>query len=474
MSELGSTTHPLRVAIIGAGPAGFYTAAELLKRVPAVEIDFFDRLPTPYGLVRAGVAPDHQKIKSVTRVFERIAADEAVRFFGSVELGRHLDVADLRRFYHQIVYSTGAQTDRPLGIPGEELAGSYTATEFVGWYNGHPDFRQRQFDLSGQSAAIIGVGNVALDVARVLARDPDELAQTDIADYALEALRRSQVREVVILGRRGPAQAAFTTAELKEFGELAGVDVTAVPEEIDLDPLSREAVAQFPDRNVSRNLEVLEGYARNAAGGHERRVTFRFLVSPVAVIGSGAGRAAGLKVVRNRLEPSPSGSLRAVATGEFETIPADLVFSSIGYRGVPLPGVPFNERWGVILNEKGRVLEPGSLTPITGEYAAGWIKRGPVGVIGTNKPDALETVVQMVADLEAGCTNEPERPERESVEDFVAARQPDYFSFADWLRLDEIERQRGEARGRPRVKLTDVDEMVRLVKNRPPISRGND
>ena len=426
-----------------------------------------DRLPTPYGLVRAGVAPDHQKIKSVTAAFDKTAAHPRFRFFGGVELGKDISVAELRTYYDQIVYTTGAQTDRRMGIPGEDLPGSHPATEFVAWYNGHPDYRDLQFDLSQERVAVVGVGNVAVDVARILSRTPAELEKTDIADHALEALRQSRVREVFLLGRRGAAQAAFTNPELKELGELAGADVVVVPEEVELDALSREALEKTSDRPGFKKVEILQEYARRPASGKPRRLVLRFLVSPVALTADAGGAVGGVRLVRNRLVASATGTIQAQATDRFEELPAGLVFRSVGYRGVPLPGVPFDDKWGVVLNEKGRVLDPDSKEPRIGEYTAGWIKRGPTGVIGTNKPDALETVTAMLEDAAGGRTLAPPEPGRGAPERLLRQRQPHVVSYPDWLRLNSLEVERGRARGRPRVKFTRVDEMLGALGNRP-------
>src|SRR5207248_5435342 len=262
----------------------------------------------------------------------------------------------------------GRQTDRRMGIPGEDLEGSHPATEFVAWYNGHPDYRDCRFDLSQERAAVVGVGNVAIDVARILCRSPQELATTDIADHALEALRSSRIKEVYLLGRRGPAQAAFTNPEVKELGELADADVTARPDEVELDPLSRAAVERSQDRATQKKVEILKAYARRQPTGKSRRLTLRFLVSPVDLIADGAGGVAALRLVRNELYATSTGALQPRATGHFENLPVGLVFRSVGYRGVPLPGVPFNESWGVILNDKGRVLDSDTKQPIVGEY----------------------------------------------------------------------------------------------------------
>jgi ferredoxin--NADP+ reductase len=464
---LGTAEQPLRVAVVGAGPAGFYVAEHLLRRGDlVVDVDVFDRLPTPYGLVRAGVAPDHQKIKAVTAAFDKVAAHPRVRFFGGVELGKDLTVVDLRGHYHQIVYTTGAQTDRRMEIPGEDLPGSHPATEFVAWYNGHPDYRDCQFDLSQERVAVVGVGNVAVDVARILCRTADELAATDIAEHALEALRHSQVREVYLLGRRGAAQAAFTNPEIKELGELPNADIAVKTDEVELDPLSREALETGNDRAGAKKVEILQSYARRPPTGKPRRLIVRFLVSPVAVLDNGAGAVGGIRLVRNRLVTSAAGTIQAQPTNEFEDLVAGLVFRSVGYRGVPLPGVPFDAKWGVVLNEKGRVLDPDTKQPLAGEYTAGWIKRGPTGVIGTNKPDAAETVIGMLEDVASGHTLEPPGADPAAVERLVRQRQPDYVAYADWLRLNDLEVARGRARGCPRVKFTRVDEMLEVLGDR--------
>jgi ferredoxin--NADP+ reductase len=410
--------------------------------------------------VRAGVAPDHQKIKAVTAAFDKVAAHPRFRFFGGVELGRHLSVDDLRAHYHMIVYTTGAQTDRRMGIPGEDLQRSHAATEFVAWYNGHPDYRDLTFDLSQERAAVVGVGNVAADVARILSRTPEELATTDIADYALEALAASRIREVHVLGRRGPAQAAFTNPEVKELGELAGADVTARPEEVEPDDLTRQALERNPDRATQKKVDILKEFARRTPTGKPTRLVMRFLVSPVELRDDGGGGVGGMRLVKNRLYATATGTLQPKPTGEFEELAVGLVFRSVGYRGVPLPGVPFNDDWGVILNEKGRVLDAQTKHPLVGQYTAGWIKRGPTGVIGTNKPDAVETVTGMLEDLARDIHLRPADPSPEAVERLVRERQPQYLSYRDWLRLDELETRRGKETGRPRVKFTRVKDML--------------
>jgi len=460
MTQPGTESNPLRVAIIGAGPTGFYTAEHLFKQKGlVVDIDMFERLPTPFGLVRGGVAPDHQKIKSVTKVFDRTATNPRFRFFGNVEFGRDVMLDDLRAHYHQIVFTTGAQTDRSLGIPGEDLSGSHAATEFVAWYNGHPDYVDRQFDLSQERVTVIGVGNVAMDVARILARTPEELAQTDIADYALDALSRSKVKEITILGRRGPAQAAFTNPEIKELGELTDAEIHVLPDETELDPLSQAALDQSNDRAAMKKVDILQAYAARSLEEKLRRITVRFLVSPVELMGTD-GQVDCMRLVKNELVTTDNGRLSAQPTDVFEELPVGLVFRSVGYRGVPLPGVPFNDRWGVIPNERGRVINPDTEAPVLGEYTAGWIKRGPSGIIGTNKPDALETVNCMLDDLKNGQVLASDHPDVADAEALVRKRQPNVFSFEDWLKLNEIEVSRGQKVRRPRIKFTRIEDML--------------
>jgi ferredoxin--NADP+ reductase len=463
MTPPGDSSTPLHVAIIGSGPAAFYAADHLLKQPGlAVAVDMFDRIPTPFGLVRAGVAPDHQKIKTVVKAFNQIASNPAFRFYGNVEFGKHIMLDDLRAHYHMIVYCTGAQTDRQMGIPGEHLPGSHPATEFVAWYNGHPDYCHLQFDLSQERVAVVGVGNVAIDVARILCLTPDELRTTDMADYAVEALSHSRVREIHLLGRRGPAQAAFTNPEIKEVGELADADVIVRPDEVVLDPLSQAELASNQDRATQKKVEMLQAYAQRAPAGRARRLVVRFLVSPVELLGDGDGdgHVTHMRLVRNVLVASGSGSLSAKATDQFEEMPVGLVFRSVGYRGVALPGVPFYDKWGVILNEKGRVLDTETRQHHVGEYTSGWIKRGPSGVIGTNKPDSVETVECMLADLKAGSYLQPSEPGAAAMEALVRSRQPQFFSYADWQKLDALEQECGKAQGRPRVKFVSVEEML--------------
>ena len=438
----------VRIAIIGSGPAGSYAAGHLLRHTePDLHVDLFERLPTPWGLVRAGVAPDHPKIKSVTRLYERTAEHPRLRLFANVELGRHLTVDDLRRHYHAIIYAVGTPTDRPLGIPGEDLAGSYPATEFVGWYNGHPDFCDHSFDLRGERAIVIGAGNVALDVARMLVLTHGELAVTDIADHALDSLEHSGVREVLVVGRRGPEQAAFTNPELLELGELVDADVIVEEAELALADGIEDPAA---DTTARRNVEIMRRYAARPPAGHRRRVVLRFLLSPVEI--RGEGRIESVVFARNALEAGPDGTLRARATDERIEVPASAVFRAIGYRGTPLADVPFDEHRGVIANDGGRVRR--------GEYVVGWAKRGPSGVIGTNKKDATETVEVLLADLAAGELLEPEPIGDETLEAFIRERRPELVDYEGWVRIDRHEQERGEPHGRPRVKLTRLEELL--------------
>jgi ferredoxin--NADP+ reductase len=459
-----SDARPVRVAVIGAGPAGFYAAGHLLKdSEERVEVDMLERLPTPWGLVRSGVAPDHPKIKSVTRVYEKTAGHPRFRYFGNVELGRHVSREELLEHYHALVYATGAPIDRPLGISGEELPGSWPATEFVGWYNGHPDHPDLDFDLSCERAVVIGNGNVALDVARMLTLSHAELAGTDTADHALETLDRSAIREVLVVGRRGPAQAAFTNPELRELGELADADVIVDAAELER---ALETPEPYASATAKQNVELLRGYAQRTPTARRRRIVLRFLLSPVEIHAGGDGRVAAVTLARNELVAGSDGRLRAEATGELERIPAGLVLRAIGYRGLPLPGVPFDESRAVIRNDGGRVLgEEGTLR---GEYTVGWIKRGPTGVIGTNKKDAQETVDAIFADLAGGRLHEPPAPDPAELDATLHARQPELVTYSGWSEIDRHERERGESAGRPRVKLTRIEEMLRVAAEQTP------
>lgn len=449
-----------RVAVIGSGPSGFYTADAIFKAQAGARVDIFDRLPVPFGLVRGGVAPDHQKIKSVTKVYDKIAANPGFRFFGNVKLGRDIQVEDLTARYDQIVYTFGCESDNKLGAPGEDLAGVYSATEFVGWYNGHPDYRDRTFDLSGSKrVALIGNGNVAMDVARVLLQSPDRVAPTDIADYAVATLRGSTVEEVILLGRRGPAQAAFSPKEIAEIAELDGVDVVVRADEAELDELSTQWLEAEGARSQQRNVKFVQETAAKGEGDSPRKLRCRFLVSPTEILGD-AGRVTAIRVDNMELRADDSGTPRPKSKGTAEDLDVDLVFKAIGYRGIPVPGVPFEERKGIVPNAEGRVLEaPGGAT-VTGQYVAGWCKRGPTGLIGTNSADAKATVTAMLADRNDGATLAPNAGD---IADRLVALGIDSVSWADWERLDAWELAEGQKRGKLRHKLASIDEMMRVI-----------
>jgi ferredoxin--NADP+ reductase len=442
-----------RAVVVGAGPSGFYTTDQLLDA--GFEVDLIDALPTPFGLVRAGVAPDHPKIKSVTRVYEKTAAKPGFRFYGGVELGSDITRADLLARYHAVVYAFGTADDNRLGIPGEDRPGSYPATRFVAWYNGHPHAAGEHFDLSARRAVVIGNGNVAIDVARMLVLEPRELAPTDTADHALSALATAQIEEVVVIGRRGPAQAAFTTPELRELGELARADVHVEPDEAELDPHSEQWLESSGDATAKRNVKLLREYAALAPGGKTHRISLRFLRSPLAVLGEGETEpVTGVRLARNRIEPDGRGGLRAVATGEVEELECGLVLRSIGYRGRPVDDVPFDAARGLIRNVGGRVCDEESRSH-RGEYVVGWIKRGPSGVIGTNKKDATDTVAKIVEDAAIGALAEPVEHDR----DWLRGTVPTAVEWSGWQSIDERERQAGEPQGRPRVKLVTLPEL---------------
>lgn len=451
--------RPYHVAIIGSGPSGFFAAASLLKAADTnedvdVAVDMLEMLPTPWGLVRSGVAPDHPKIKSISKQFEKTAADPRFRFFGNLVVGEHVQAGELAERYDAVIYAVGAQSDRSLNIPGEELPGSISAVDFVGWYNAHPNFEQSTPDLSGARAVVVGNGNVALDVARILVTDPDVLGQTDIADHALESLRPCGVGEVVVIGRRGPLQTAFTTLELRELGDLEGVDVIVDPAQ--LEGITDEDAAAA-GKTAKQNIKVLQGYAtREPRPGH-RRIVLRFMTSPIEI--KGEGRVEQIVLGRNELVTDSDGRVSAKDTGEREVLPVQLVVRSVGYRGVPTPGLPFDEKTATIPNTAGRV--EGSRN----EYVVGWIKRGPTGVIGTNKKDSQDTVDTLLADLARAAEGELAdftQDHADEIAAWLASRQPKLVTSAHWDVIDRHERATGEPHGRPRVKLPNVAELLRI------------
>jgi ferredoxin/flavodoxin---NADP+ reductase len=463
---MSAGTRP-RVAIVGAGPAGAFTAAELLRAVGDAEIDLFERLPTPWGLLRGGVAPDHQEIKRLGDRFERETFDRGCRLLANVEVGTDVTHAELLRHYTAVVYATGAQTDKSLGIRGEDLPGSRPATEFVAWYNGHPDYRDLTFDLSARRAVVIGNGNVAADVVRMLTLSVAELQRTDVADHALAALAESRIEEVVVLGRRGPAQAAFTSAELRELGRVDGVDLRVDPAEVELDPVSRGWLDQDGTFTARKNVELLQEFARRPASpGARRRIHLRFLRSPVEI--RGGDRVEAIDVVRNEIVRGDDGLLRARPAGDHvETIECGLVLRSVGYRAVPLPDVPFDERHFVLPNDRGRVLDADG-NALRGVYAVGWIKRGPTGILGTNKRDAVETVRCLVEDLRAGAL--PAAASAGEIDALLAGRRPELVTVDGWRAIDAAELERGRRQERPRTKLASRDELLDAARG-PALTR---
>ncbi len=443
----------LHVAVVGSGPAGVYAADALTRGTTGVTVDVLDRLPAPYGLVRYGVAPDHVKMKSVDAALRKVLERDAVRFVGNVAVGTDLTLDDLRRHYDAVVFATGAAVDRRLGVPGEDLPGSFSATDFVAWYSGHPDAELDRFTLRARRVVVVGVGNVAVDVARVLAKTAAELSPTDVPGHVLDVLDASAVEEVTMVGRRGPAQARFTTKELRELGELANADVIVDPADLALSEADEAAVAE--DRTLRANLEVLRGWAGRSPQGRPRTLTLRFWLRPAAVLGVDA--VSGLRTERTRLAGG-----RLVGTGETVDLPAEMVLRSVGYRGVPLPGLPFDEATGCVPHAAGRVLTEGG--PLPGVYVAGWVKRGPTGVIGTNKSDAAETVATLLTDAD-GLPRAPER-DPDAVLELLCERGVDPVEWTGWQAIDAAEQALGAARGCARVKIADRTTLLSTA--RPP------
>ena len=441
----------LRIAVIGSGPAGIY-AAEALTRKGAASVDVFDALPCPYGLVRYGVAPDHPKIRSIIDTLRTVLEHPLVRFVGNVQVGKDITMDDLRQYYDATIVASGAAVDRRMGIPGEDLPGSVSATDFVAWYNGHPDAPLDRFTLQARTAIVVGMGNVAVDVARILAKSSAELRATDLPDHVLEVLDRSQVRDIAMVGRRGPVQAKFTTKELRELGELPEADVIVDPAELELDEGSEQALATSPA--ARRNLDALRGWAQRPLAGRSRRLFLRFWLRPVEVLGD--DRVTGLMVERTR--PDEHGN--AIGTGETLRLDADMVLRSIGYRGTPLPGLPFDEAAGVVPNLGGRVLLDGAPTP--GWYVAGWIKRGPTGVIGTNRRDAYETVTALLEDA-AVLTRAPDR-EPDAVTQMLAAKGVLAVTWDGWNAIDVAEAERGRAQGRERSRIAQRESLLEAAR----------
>jgi ferredoxin/flavodoxin---NADP+ reductase len=456
MSKLGTEQNPVRIAIVGSGPSGFYATEALFRSQPVVLVDMFERLPSPFGLVRSGVAPDHPKLKQPIQVYQRIADTPQFRFFGNVTVGRDISVGELQACYHAVVFTCGAETDRKLGVAGEDLPGSHTATEFVGWYNGHPDYRDRAFDLSHETAVVIGQGNVAVDVCRILSKTVDELKHTDIAEHALEALAESKIRSIYMIGRRGPAQAKFTHTELRELGELAECDPVVDPGDLELNPASRTELEDRSNRVQIKSYEVLKAFASRPPPTRRRRCYIQFLKSPIEL--KGEVKLECVVLMRNRLEGEPSHQV-ASETGETEELACGVLFRSIGYRGVPIAGVPFDQRRGVFPNRDGRIVE-GERT-VSGLYTAGWIKRGPTGIIGTNREDSVATVNALLADLPS--LEGAAKPGAEGVMTILQGRSVRVVGYADWQQIDAAEVKRGAAVDKPREKFTRVQEMLAVL-----------
>lgn len=449
----------LRVAIVGTGPAGFYAAEHLLNRKDvAVEVEMFDRLPTPFGLVRAGVAPDHPQTKRAARLFEWTAGRPGLRLHLNVEIGIHLSHQELLEHHHAVVYAVGATIDRALGIPGETLPGSHGAGEFVGWYNGHPDHRARRFDLSGRRAVIIGNGNVALDVARILVQPAAKLAATDIADHALSALKDSNIDELVLVARRGPAQAAFTSPELLALGDLPDVDVVIdPPDAVDDELIMGSSVSDGLPYSTRLKCSILREFASRTTSSRRKRIVLKFLCAPLEIVG--VRRVEGIRVVRNELSYNADGDVAVRPTADTEVLQTGLVLRSIGYRGHALAGLPFDHGTGVIANVAGRVTDPSSGQPLAGVYTAGWVKRGPSGVIGTNKRCSLQTVELLVDDYAARRLPSP-TGSAQGLDELINRRQPAQVDITGWRRIDAFERRSGRAAGRPRVKLASFEQML--------------
>jgi len=455
-----------KIAVIGSGPAGFYAAGELFRQQSwSIKVDIFDRLPTPYGLVRGGVAPDHQKIKSVTKIYSRIAENDNFRFFGNVTFGSDIHRSDLLELYDALIYAVGSPSDRSLGIPGEELPGSHSATEFVAWYNGHPDFREHKFNLSAKDLFVIGMGNVALDVARILAKTPEELAKTDIADYALETLFKSQIEDIWLVGRRGPLQAAFTPVEAREFLELDSADVMLEGGHLRLDTESQRILETDASKDTKKNIEILKKISEKNLSNKKKRVHFLFLASPLEILGDGCVEK--IRMVRNELVKRDDGSLRPQATGDFMEENAGLIFRSIGYHGNPLVDVPFDHKSGTIPNVCGQIIDEDQEKSLRNrEYVAGWIKRGPTGVIGTNKQDAVETVHRMLETFLQEKIDPRHQTDNSGIESLLKERNVEYVSFEDWKLLDEYETEAGQTQERPRVKVTSIEKMLEIIRGK--------
>ncbi len=461
MPDLGTADKPLRVAIVGAGPSGFYAAEALIKSDVAVQVDLIERLPAPFGLVRNGVAPDHPKLKQAIEVYRKIAQSPEFNYIGNVTVGRDVTPDELKNTHHAVIYTCGAETDRSLGIEGEDLPGSHTATEFVGWYNGHPDYRDREFDLSGKTAVVIGQGNVAIDVARVLAKSVDDLKHTDIAEHALDALSQSRIENIYVVGRRGPAQAKFTTKELREFADLANCRAFIDPAELELNEASTAEIADKKGVVNKKNMELFRRFSQTEDEGKPRTCRFTFLKSPVRL--EGERRLERVIFEENALRGEPFAQ-SARGAGKTFSFDCDVLFRSIGYRGVAIPGVPFHEKWGVFPNHEGRVTAEHDGDVVPGIYTAGWIKRGPSGIIGTNRACAVETVKSLLADVAALDGNQGgDQGGAEDLYKILDERGVKHIGYSQWEKIDSAEVERGKDKGKPREKYTRVAEMLEIA-----------
>ena len=457
MSQLGTENNPLRVAVVGSGPSGFYAAEALIRSALVVQVDMIERLPTPFGLVRSGVAPDHPKLKQAILVYEKIASSAEFNFIGNVKVGKDISVEELQQTHHALIFTCGAESDSKLGIPCEDLPGSHTATEFVGWYNGHPDYRDCQFDLSHETAVIVGQGNVAADVSRILAKHVDELKHTDIAAHALEVLAESRVRDIYVVGRRGPAQAKFTSKELKEFGELAQCTPVVDPAELVLNPESETELADKTNAGTKKVFELFQQFSQLNTSGKPRRCHFTFLKSPSAL--HGQGRLEQIAFEHNRLQGKPFHQ-NATGTGELLELQAGILFRSIGYRGTPIPGIPFDDKRGVFPNSDGRITGDDG-TPVRSLYTAGWIKRGPTGIIGTNRADSVATVDALLADLEH--LDSSRKSGAAGIYTLLDQRGIRHISYFEWQKIDQVEQDRGKIHGKPREKITSMAEFLEIL-----------
>lgn len=453
--DRANNPQPFRVAIVGSGPSGFYAAEAVLRAPLNAIVDMYDRLPTPFGLVRGGVAPDHPKIKQVILVYEKIARSPGFSFYGNVTVGSDIALADLQEAYHAVIIACGATADRRLGIPGEDLPGSHSATEFVGWYNGHPDYRDRSFDFSHEAAVVIGHGNVAADVARILATRVDDLARTDIAEHAIEALSTSRIRDIWLIGRRGPAQARFTSVELKELGKIAGCSAHVDMADLELNPASKEELAGVASDENRKNMDLFRGFAAPSPQDNPRHIRFRFLATPLRLDKS--ANALTLTLARNTLN-GKAFAQTAAAGPVRTTLDCGLVFRSVGYRGTPFAGLEFDEAKGTITNRDGRCLINGK--PIAGTYVAGWIKRGPTGLIGTNRACSLETVQSLIADAEE--LSSVHKLGIDALRQRLADSRVKLVEYSDWQKIDAAEKIRGQEKGKPREKFTRVEEMLEI------------